>query len=55
MSFRKEPKLLPDDEICVSIELPGIGVFKGAGRNSKAAKTAVAKYALSEVKKQIKL
>jgi dsRNA-specific ribonuclease len=36
----------------VAIEIQGTRVFKGAGGNSKTAKSAAAKYALSVLNKQ---
>jgi dsRNA-specific ribonuclease len=44
---------LPDARLCVSIEFEGDKIFKGVGKNSKAAKTAAAKYALSQLNQKV--
>jgi dsRNA-specific ribonuclease len=44
---------LPDGRLCVSIEFGGDQIFKGVGKNSKAAKTAAAKYALSRLNQKV--
>lgn len=43
----REAEKMKDGRLCVTIEIEGAHVFKGAGRNSKTAKNAAAKYALS--------
>lgn len=42
----RKSESLPDGRVCVAIEIEGTRVFKGAGGNSKTAKSAAAKYAL---------
>ncbi|KAI9553581.1 hypothetical protein GHT06_021502 [Daphnia sinensis] len=48
----RKSESLPDGRVCVAIEIKGIRIFKGAGGNSKTAKSAAAKYALSVLNKQ---
>jgi len=43
---------LPDGRLCVAIEFDGDQIFKGVGKNSKAVKTAAAKYPLSRLNKK---
>ena len=52
--FRRKPEHLPDGRLCIAIEIEGTRLFKGAGGNSKTAKKAAAKYALSVLNKQNK-
>lgn len=49
---KRKPENLSDGRICVSIEVGDAHVFKGAGGNSKTAKSAAAKYALSVLTKK---
>ena len=49
---RRKPETLTGGRISVAIEIDGAHVFKGAGGNSKTAKSAAAKYALSVLDKQ---
>ncbi|XP_057378262.1 endoribonuclease Dicer-like [Daphnia carinata] len=48
----RKSECLPDGRICVAIEIEGTRLFKGAGGNSKTAKSAAAKYALSVLNNQ---